>query len=104
MQLAREVYRVGTIMPAHERFNLTDQMQRAVTLIPSNIAEGYARGSRKEYCQFVKVARGSAAELETQLLLAESLAMVSREDVQRALDLVAETRRMLHGLVCALEK
>lgn len=104
MQLAREVYRVGARMPKTERYNLTDQMQRAVTSIPSNIAEGYARGSRKEYCRFVKIARGSAAEVETQLLLAMSLEMVSREDVLRALDLVAETRRMLHGLVCALER
>jgi four helix bundle protein len=104
MKLAREVYRVGSLMPGSERFNLTNQMQRAATSIPSNIAEGYGRGSRKEYCQFVRIARGSAAEVETQLLLATSLEMVSREDVQGALDLVAETRRMLHGLVCALER
>ena len=103
MQLARAVYRVGRRMPDSEKFALTNQMQRAATSIPSNIAEGYARGSRKEYCQFVKIARGSAAEVETQLLLAMTLEIVSRDDVAEALDLVAETRRMLHGLVCALD-
>ncbi len=103
MQLAREVYRVGALMPRSEQFALSEQMRRAVTSIPSNIAEGYARGSRKEYCRFVRIARGSAAEAETQLLLATSLEMVTREEAGRALDPVAETRRTLHGLVRALE-
>jgi len=104
MELARRVY-VGTnAMPSSERFGLTDQMRRAAVSIPSNIAEGYGRGSRKEYCQFVRISRGSAAELETQLLLASSLDMLSADVAAELLDLVARVRQMLHALVTSLAR
>ncbi|MFO8079795.1 MAG: four helix bundle protein [Armatimonadota bacterium] len=104
MQLTEEVYRITARMPNTERFALCDQMQRAVVSIPSNIAEGYGPGSRKEYCQFIKIARGSAAEVETQLLLTLRLDMLTRDNLAPVLELVAEVRRMLHGLVCSLER
>jgi len=104
MRLSGEVYRMLPRMPPEERFALSDQMRRSATSIPINIAEGYGRGSRKEYCQFVKIARGSAAELETQLLLVRELELLERSALEAALGLVAEVRRMLHALVCSLEK
>lgn len=90
-------------MPPDERFGLTSQMRRAAVSIPSNIAEGYGRGSRKEYCQFVKVARGSAAELETQLLLSQNLEMLDFAAADELLDMVGRVRQMLHALVVSLE-
>lgn len=93
MQLVKSVYAVTATLPASERYGLVSQMQRAATSIPSNIAEGSKRGSRADFRQFVRIALGSAAELETQLLLigdlypqtqSEELLMVV-EDVQKML-------------------
>lgn len=70
MILAQEIYRLTEALPRSEVFGLTSQMRRSAVSIPSNIAEGYMRNTRKEYAQFLKIASGSAAELETQLLLA----------------------------------
>jgi len=69
MDLAEEVYRLVKKLPKEELFALSDQIRRAVISIPSNIAEGHERNSIKEYYQFLSIAKGSKAELETQLLL-----------------------------------
>jgi four helix bundle protein len=70
MALTRAVYELTAGFPTEERFGLTSQMRRCAVSVPSNIAEGCARGSRKELVQFLYVARGSLAELDTQLRLA----------------------------------
>ena len=67
MDLVLMVYRITKLFPKEELFVLVSQMRRAAISIPSNIAEGYTRRTRKEYIQFVQTAFGSAAELETQL-------------------------------------
>lgn len=104
MQLARRLYTATAAMPVDERFGLTSQMRRAAVSIPSNIAEGYGRGTRKEYCQFIRVARGSAAELQTQLLLAENLEMLEPQAVDDLTEMVERVRQMLHALVRSLEQ
>ena len=71
--LVTEVYSATSSFPRNELFGLTRQMQRAAVSIPSNIAEGYARQHRKEYLQFLAIAQGSLAELETQLEIAFQL-------------------------------
>ena len=68
-ELALEVYKVTNKFPKEEAYGLVSQTRRAAISIPSNIAEGYRRGSRKEYIQFLNIAYGSAAELETQISL-----------------------------------
>ena len=73
MAFAREVYRVTRSFPGHEQFSLTSQVRRAAISIPSNIAEGAARESAREFVRFLGIARGSLAEVETQLLLAADL-------------------------------
>jgi four helix bundle protein len=69
MELCRDVYKISKILPDEEKYGLTSQIKRAVISIPSNIAEGAARNSKKEFIQFLSIAQGSLAELETQLVL-----------------------------------
>jgi four helix bundle protein len=73
MGLAKDVYQICKKLPAEERFGLVDQMQRCVVSIPSNIAEGNKRTTAKDYVQFLRTASGSAAELETKLLLVHNV-------------------------------
>ena len=73
MALVRRVYELSGRFPADERFGLTAQMRRAAVSVPSNIAEGAARGTSKEFSQFLMIARGSLAELDTQLRIAHDL-------------------------------
>ncbi|WP_410175281.1 four helix bundle protein [Nodularia spumigena] len=100
MQLAREVYQSTASMPTEERFDLTSQMRRSAVSIPSNIAEGHARQSRPDYLKFLRIARGSLAELSTQMELAQSLSMIQNP----AFQLLEETDRVLQGLIRSLEK
>ena len=79
-KLALEIYRITQKFPDSEKYGLSMQMRRAAVSIPSNIAEGYRRGSRKEYVQFLRIAFGSHSELETQISLSVDLKFLSREE------------------------
>ena len=103
VELCADIYRLAESLPAQERYGLCSQMCRAAVSIPSNIAEGYGRGSRGDYSRFVKIARGSAAELETQLILAEKLGMVEAVAVTDVMVRLQGVRRLVHGLTKALE-
>lgn len=96
MELAREVYTLTKHLPANEQFALSDQMRRAAISVPSNIAEGFRRGSKKEYAHFVSIAHGSLSELETQILLAKDL--FPKLECKKALEISDEVGRMLFGL------
>ncbi len=102
MQLARKVYQATEVMPKSERFGLIVQMRRAAVSVPSNIAEGHGRQSRVDYLRFLKVARGSLMELQTQLILSEDLGFLSPSP--ELSELLAETDRVLQGLIRSLEK
>lgn len=101
MDLAIEVYSITAQFPKEELFGLVSQARRAAVSVPSNIAEGAARNSRKEYIHFLHVALGSLAELETQLLLAARLKLVPQIE---ALDRLDRVRHMLLGLVRFLKR
>lgn len=77
-------------------------MRRCVVSIPSNIAEGFARKYRKEYTQFISVAFGSGAELETQLLLSKELKLASEREFVKSEELLSETMKMLNSLLIKL--
>ncbi len=100
MKLAREVYRATKQMPAEERYGLTQQMRRAAVSVPSNIAEGYARQSTDDYVRFLRIARGSLAELATQVELASDLVYLASDTALA--DLLDETDRVLLGLIRSL--
>jgi len=98
MGFVEEVYHVSKGFPSEERFGLTAQIRRAAVSIPSNVAEGYGRSTKADYMHFVDIARGSANEAHTQLLIAERLGFVRPQDSQRALALAEEVQRVLRGL------
>jgi four helix bundle protein len=98
------VYEATAHWPSDERFGLVRQVRRAAVSVPSNIAEGAARRSTGEFIQFLGVARGSLAEVETQLLLAGRLRYTTGEDLKGLLDGSDEISRMLVALVSALKR
>ena len=98
MDLTMLIYTLTSTFPKHETYGLSAQMRRAATSIPSNLAEGSARGTRKDFRQFVIIARGSNAELQTQIMIAGRLGYCSAAQLAEAENLLQEVGRMLHGL------
>lgn len=103
MDLVCAIYEVTKILPDNEKYLLTDQMRRAAISIPSNIAEGQGRDSVNEFYRFLTISHGSLKELETQLLLCERLNYFDNEQVNAIMLLVAETGRLLGGLLSKLK-
>ncbi|MDR0181768.1 four helix bundle protein [Lysobacter arvi] len=98
MSLAKAVYSLVAQFPREERYGLSSQLQRAAVSIPSNIAEGNARATTRDYARFVSQACGSAAELQTQLLLAAELELGTRAQIEQSLDLCERVSKMLRRL------
>lgn len=95
IELIEEIYKLTANFLKEEIYGLTSQMRRCAISIPSNIAEGYKRRSLGEYVQFLKIADGSAAELETQLIISKRTRKTKRLDFSRAESLLEETQKML---------
>jgi len=102
IQLSLSIYNLTRIFPKEERYGLTSQLQRAGVSIPSNIAEGYGRGTRKDYKQFLSIARGSTLEVQTQLLIANELGYCDSAQVKQAESLSEEVSKMLYSLIAEL--
>jgi four helix bundle protein len=98
ISLAKLIYQVTASFPPEEKFGLVSQMRRAGVSVPSNIAEGQARHTTGEFIQFISHAEGSAAELETQIILSVELQFCAKEAVLPAYELLDEIRRMLNAL------
>ena len=103
-ELVRETYLLTAAFPAGERFGLVSQMNRSAVSIPSNIAEGYGRATTQDYLHFLRIARGSAYGLETQLVLAQDLGLCTEERGLRVQVVLQEEIRILQGLIAALER
>lgn len=95
IMLVKEVYKLTKPFPSDEKFGLVPQMCRAAVSVPSNIAEGQARRTTKEFIQFLSHAEGSQPELETQMVVSIALGYCSSSGAQ---DLVGELKRMLNAL------
>lgn len=102
MELTVQSYRFSSLFPKAEIYGLASQLRRASVSVPSNIAEGYGRGGRKEYLQFLFVAQGSLKELETQTILARRLSYVSEEATADILRQSETVGKMLGGLIRSL--
>ena len=99
MELAVAVYEVTRTFPVDERFGLTSQLRRSAVSIPSNIAEGESRESAVDFRRYLAIAKGSNAELQTQLMLARKLGLGAEEGLTQCEGLSAEVQRMLLGLM-----
>ena len=102
MSLVESVYRLTARFPDNERFGLVSQMRRAAISVPSNIAEGAARRSTPEYLRFLSIARGSLAELDTQIQIASRLELsILSPEIE---EMLHRTFARLNALILAIEK
>jgi len=102
VSLSIEVYKFTEQFPRSEKFGLTAQIRRATVSVPANIAEGWGRGSTREYVQFLLVARGSIFELETHLIIGQKLGFLKESQLGQLLQATQAIGRMLNGLILAL--
>jgi four helix bundle protein len=103
IELTLAVYKLTATFPDAEKFGLTNQLRRASVSIASNIAEGYGRSTKGQYVQFLGHARGSASEVETQLVIARALSFGSKDALAKAEKLCSEVGRMLRTMMKSLQ-
>ena len=103
-QLCLTIYEITKSYPPSEVYGLVSQMRRAAVSIPSNIAEGYRRGKKKEYPHFLRIALGSLAELETQTALSGDLGYIEKKKVSEILDSCNSCNQLLYKLITSVEK
>ncbi len=99
MELVSEIYKLTSLLPSEEKFGLVSQMRRSAISIPSNVAEGYRRGT-KEFTHFLSIADGSASELETQIIILRNV--YSGIDAKVAFQLLEEVQKMIGSLIYKL--
>ncbi|MFA7681915.1 MAG: four helix bundle protein [Candidatus Peribacteraceae bacterium] len=97
MNLAKEVYKISKNFPKEELYGITSQIRRSAVSIPSNISEGSQRTSNKEFANFILIAKGSLAELETQLLLAKDFGYIEEKDMDVLQEYMSELGKMLYA-------
>jgi len=98
-----EIYELTNDFPKNEMYGLVSQIRRASISIPSNIAEGNSRRSVADYLQFLKIARGSCAEVETQLIIAQNLKFLNEEHYLKLNQDIIEISKLLNGLINSLK-
>jgi len=99
IKLTIEIYTLTKSFPKEELYGITNQIRRSAVSIPSNIAEGCARQTAKETIQFLHIALGSAAELETQLIIANNLNYINEHEFESLLEKLYAISRMTQGLI-----
>lgn len=103
IDLCETIYNVTEKFPKSELYGLTSQIRRSCISIPSNIAEGHLRGHKTEYKQFLHIAYGSSAELETQLLIALRIGYFNKDEFDKLNNLLVEIMKMLNKLLTILK-
>ena len=104
IELVEEVYKMTQTFPKEEMFGIISQMRRCSISIPSNIAEGHSRNSSGEFKQFLGIAKGSSAELETQLIIAQKLGYITNEKLGEVNSVLVDVRKLISGLLRSLNK
>jgi four helix bundle protein len=104
MDLVVACYRITGIFPKREIYGLSSQLQRAAVSLPANIAEGHQRQHSREFLQFLSIASGSLAEVETHLQIAHRLGYIDDKQIAELLNNTSEIGRMLNGLRKSIEK
>jgi len=102
-KLTKEIYKITKDFPENEQFGLSSQIRRATISIMSNIAEGYDRASKKEFIQFLTIARGSVTEVQTQLVISNDVGYIDDSDYKRMFNQTIEIHKMINGLIKSLQ-
>ena len=102
IQLCTEIYKETSKFPKNEMYGLVSQIRRSAVAIPSNIAEGYLRGHRSEYIQFLRIAYSSGAELESQLIISRNISYINSVTFQKLNSALEEIMKMLNRLINVL--
>ncbi len=98
IELVIEIYKITSTFPENERFTLVSQMRRASISVASNIAEGAARGSKREFSNFLSIAHGSLSELETQIIISHKLKYMHDKDLEDIKERLEAISKMIVGL------
>lgn len=105
IEIAKAIYKLTNSLPKDEIFGLTNQIKRCSVSISSNIAEGYGRGTTQDYIRFLRIARGSLYELETQLQLIKELELTREIDlINEIISMLTEESKMLNAMIKSLGK
>lgn len=99
MQVVTEVYRFTKSFPSDEQYGLTNQIRRSAISVPSNMAEGYGRGTTGDYVRFLRISVGSLYELQTQWQIAQNLGYITKRDFVSIYDETRNIERMLSALI-----
>lgn len=103
IELVKSVYALTRKFPKAETYSLADQLQRAAISVPSNIAEGQSRQHGAEFRQFLRIALGSTAEVDTQIVIAEQLGYITKTEQDAVYLQLCEVRRLIRGLVSSIK-
>jgi four helix bundle protein len=103
MDIVMDVYKLTESFPSEEKFGLTSQMRRCAVSIPSNISEGAARNTQKEFVNFLHIAQGSLSELDTQLEITQRLKLTNQESWTTMNTKLLEEDKMLSGLIHSIK-
>ncbi|WDF47227.1 four helix bundle protein [Chryseobacterium sp. KACC 21268] len=103
INLVTEIYRITEKFPSNEIYGLTSQLRRAFVSVPSNIAEGNTRRSKADYLQFLRIARGSCSEIETQIIISKNLGFIDDTIFETLSFNIIEISKMINGLINSLK-
>ena len=103
MEMVTSIYLMTKTFPREELFGLVAQMHRAAVSVPSNIAEGYARGTDREKLHFLRISSGSISEIETQLMLSLNLGYIGQETYDELSELITSIWKQLNSLISFLK-
>ena len=103
IELVEVIYTITTSFPQNEQYGLTSQIKRSSVSVPSNIAEGWGRGYNSNFLQFIKIARGSLYELETQLIIAYKIQLITKENFELIQNLIVIESKMINSFITSLK-